>query len=610
MFAVTSRLKYLKMEKAGVTSTNLGNGPFRMISLKHILKSAGFAFCMLIGLADAPASEEIHYADCMSCHKGIESISPNHPFACAACHLRPEDRRAETVSDHRAIVRNPSDPEHAGRFCGPCHENEIRQVSHSLHSTMAGIINQTRYLWGAQDRADPAVYGLTGALKSLPAPGPLISPETAAMLVDDFLRRRCLRCHIHTQGPQRRGLYRGTGCAACHVIYNDEGLYEGDDPAIDPSRNGYPVRHAFTTDIPDEQCLHCHNHNHVGADYKGFFERDFSEVYRSSRGNGKPSPLVYGMDHHRLSKDIHAERGLGCIDCHGRQDVMGDGRIYSFQTAVPKRTCSSCHGGFGGKTPDMSIPALWKEGKGFLFVSRMDGRAHRLPRFREDAAGHRIKAHSNVRCSACHAQWSYQDYGLSVMREDRIHDYKWGDLSVQGDPYLQEKLKGYALSPETAYPVSVDRISGEEKEGIWSMGWRFRRWEPMPLGLDHTGRYAILRPLYQYFVSHVDRAGHVPLDSVVPMRGDGTDRGWAFMPYIPHTIAPFGRTCTACHQNRLAAGLGIQDERTPDTALTIPSQPAIKSMRLMNHKEQEMLLKPTRQWHRERLRMRNPLKMD
>jgi len=547
------------------------------------------------------ASKPIDYADCLACHRGIESISDRHPFACADCHLLPEDRPARTLTDHSKTVRNPSDPRHVETFCGRCHETEIQAVRNSLHATMAGIINQTRYLWGAQDRAAPGRYGLSGPFKALPDPQPEVQPETPAMLVDDFLRRRCLRCHLHGQGAEGPGLYRATGCAACHVFYNNEGRYEGVDPAMDRSKTGYPARHALTTRIPNDQCLHCHNHNHVGADYEGLFEHDHSDTYRSPMVNGKLPPMRYGIDHHRLARDIHGERGLWCIDCHTRQDVMGDGHAYSFQMEVPKRSCSDCHGGFGGKGPDMTNPEIRKGPAGPMYVSKNLGKEHRLPLFRPDSAAHRIEAHVRVRCSACHAQWSFQDYGMSVMREDRINDYKWRDLSVQGDPYIQGKLKAYAVSPDTAYPLSVDYLSGREREGTWSLGWRFRRWEPMPLGVDGAGRYAILRPLYQYLITHVDRSGAVLLDSVAPQRGDGAGRGWAFMPYVPHTIAPFGRACTACHMNRVAAGLGIQDDLTRDTALTLPSPPAIHSMRLLYPQEQERLLNPSRDWRRQRL---------
>ena len=573
---------------------------FCVISIMFILLTGVYA------IENNRAAEKIDYTDCLSCHKGIEPISPTHTFKCAVCHLRPEDNQRKALTDHQEIVRNPSAPGNMKIFCIKCHAKEIKQVKNSLHSTMAGIINQTRYLWGAQKNAAPAIYGLSGPLKPLPQPDLSLYPESPAMLVDDFLRRRCLRCHIHTKGIESTGLYRGTGCAACHVIYNNDGRYRGTDQAIDRSKKGYPARHTFTKLIPNAQCLHCHNNNHVGADYEGLFEHDYNDSYRSPMVNGKLKGATYGLNQHHLARDIHAEKGLWCMDCHTRKDVMGDGHTYSYEMEVPKRSCTDCHGGFNNTAPDLANRAIRKVSDGFLFISKNHGKKHRLPLFSPNSTGHRIQAHAKVRCSACHAQWSYQDYGMSVMREDVINDYKWWSLTAQGDPYLQKKLKKYVESPDTVYPVSMDRLSGKDTSGIWSVGWRFRRWEQMPLGVDHDGRYSILRPLYQYLVTYVDQAGNVPLDSIAPSRGDGTGKGWAFMPYVPHTTAPFGRACNACHQNRVAAGLGIQDEITIDNILTIPSPPAIEGMRLLNREEQRKLIKPTKKWHKERLRAVKP----
>ena len=181
-----------------------------------------------------------------------------------------------------------------------------------------------------------------------------------------------------------------------------------------------------------------------------------------------------------------------------------------------------------------------------------------------------------------------------------MEGYKWYHLTAQGDPYLQKVLEEHLERPEKGYPVSKDWISGESRPGIWSAGWRFRRWEFMPLGVDHEDRYAILRPLYQYLITYVDRLGNVPLDSAIPSRGDG-GRGWAFMPYVPHTVAPFGRSCDSCHQNRVAAGLGIMQKPTMDTGLTISSLPAVKTMRLLNPEEKKKLLEPSGKWRKERL---------
>ena len=552
------------------------------------------------------ASEEnLHksdFRDCMSCHEGIEVISPNHPFACAMCHLHPKDRHNRPLMSHQTILRNPSDPKTVRQFCLPCHQKEISALEHSLHGSVAGVINQTRFLWGAQETAAPAIYGIKGPLKPLPDPDFSPGPQKPENLVDDFLRRRCLRCHIHTRGPGGTGLYRATGCAACHMHYSDDGRYQGKDPAISKSKTGYPTKHTWTRQISNEQCLHCHHQNHVGADYEGLFEHDYHDVFRSPLIQGKPKPRTHGLDYHHLSKDIHAERGLWCVDCHTKKDVMGNGVSYSYQMEVPKRSCRDCHGGFGSHLPDPSILAINKEPGGFYFVSRNKGQKHPLPLFSATSAAHRIDAHKKVRCSACHAQWSFQDYGLSVMREEIIQDYKWTERTVQGDPEMEKELKMHTEKDVVGYPVSTDWLSGEKRPGIWSMGWRFRRWEPMPLGLDQEGHFAIVRPRYQYLISAVDQNGHVSLDSIAPKRGDGSGRGWAFTPYVPHTIAPFGRGCLSCHQNRVAAGLPPDEKPTVDTRLMIPSPPAVKTMRLLNAQEQKNLFQPGAKWHRERLR--------
>jgi hypothetical protein len=183
-----------------------------------------------------------------------------------------------------------------------------------------------------------------------------------------------------------------------------------------------------------------------------------------------------------------------------------------------------------------------------------------------------------------------------------MEGHKWYHLVAQGDPYLEKILKAQVEAPGEHYPISRDWLCGKAKPGIWSVGWRFRRWEFMPLGVDHNNKYTLLRPLYQYLITYVDRLGYIPLDSLIPSRGDGSGRGWAFMPYVPHTIAPFGRQCNGCHLNRTAVGLGVQEEMTMDTRLTIPSPPAVTTMRLLNQDERSRLLEPSGLWQKERLR--------
>ncbi len=564
-----------------------------------VIGALAFLFPCVLCAGEGPVAGD--YGVCDSCHKGIEKISDSHNLTCIECHVPPE-LRGRPLKSHSGLVRNPSSPQNMRVFCLPCHRREIEILDKSLHSTMAGIINQTRYLWGAQGSATPALYGLSGPLKSLPDPGKAVDfPNSPKLLVDDFLRRRCLRCHIGTRGQNAYGLYRASGCAACHVVYGNDGGYRGEDRCIDSGKTGYPARHRFSRNIPTNQCLHCHNHNHVGTDYKGLFEHDYHRTYRSLSSEGVPLQKIYGMDYHHLAPDIHFTKGLICTDCHHKTEIMGDGNMYSYSLEVPGIKCIDCHGGFNSKGREI-LPNI-KQERGILYFYTKTGQKRlAIKIFCKESPSHDPRFHSRVRCSACHAQWSYQDYGLSVIREDVVAPNKWYGLEAQGDPYLEAILSDTVNSNTYSYPISFDWITHEQRPGIWSIGWRFRRWEYLPLGIDNTGRYTVIRPKYQFLVSYVNKLGTVVLDSVVPERGDRTGNGWAYSPYVPHTTGKIGRSCDSCHGNHVGTGDGVIRPVSFDTGLAIPSQPAIKSMRLLTSEEKEKLMKPSSEYHKARLK--------
>ncbi|KHE92298.1 MAG: putative heme protein [Candidatus Scalindua brodae] len=48
----------------------------------------------------------------------------------------------------------------------------------------------------------------------------------------DTYRKQCARCHVWGEGRNKRGDLRASGCAACHMLYGNDGQYEGNDPNI------------------------------------------------------------------------------------------------------------------------------------------------------------------------------------------------------------------------------------------------------------------------------------------------------------------------------------------------------------------------------------------
>ena len=589
---ISPRSLLCKVSIAYHTCNNVGQGSchYSTTPAKGPLALLSF-LCLVLCISGCQNHFDQNVSDCLSCHRGIASAGKGHDFACRICHVLPQDRE-RALKDHSRIIRNPARLSSAQKICSPCHQNQVQNFQTSLHATLAGMINQTRFLFGAQASAFPPVFGAGGNLPLLPSAKAQI--DRPADLVDDLLRRKCLGCHVEAAGSEHTPPYRSRGCAACHVIYASDGRYHGQDQAIDGGQSGYPKVHGLTADIPDSQCLKCHQPNYVGSDAHGLFERDYDSFFQEAMlGDRRAHEQTQGAVH-SLAQDVHTRRGLQCVDCHSREDVMGDGRLAGFALDSPGTSCQECHGGFARSKPSSEVDGLHIE-SGKWFFDAKDGTRRQVPRFVADALSHNPRVHSRLRCSACHAQWTAHDYGLSLQRQDGGDFRVWTYLIRQGDPRLEAELEKL-LADTDRTPTSRDLLTGKSGLGVWLKGYRFRRWENMVLGVDHQGRISLLRPLHQYRISYVDEQSRVLLDSVVPVRGDDQGPGWAYMPYVPHTTAKQGRPCQTCHGQTMAAGLGWSKDAGltagTDFELLRPSPPAIDSMRLLNADERRRLLDP------------------
>jgi hypothetical protein len=428
--------------------------------------------------------------DCVECH-AVEAFDPiHHDFTCKACHVLPQHR---TNYNHASdIIANPDSLEYAPIFCGECHEKEITDVAHSSHVTMQNAINQTRTLWGF----------LNSNVTKDTLPHPPLHVEEPKDLVDDFLRRKCLKCHIGNQGSGEAGMYRGKGCMACHMEYAKDGKYQGNDLTMRGKRP-FAKTHSMSDEVPMSACLSCHNRIFVGTDYKGLFPVDHDKSYRAPiTKEGKYPEKLYGTRYHHLSQDVHYKQGLTCKDCHGKAEIMEGKQAL---------TCKDCHN-------DIS-----------------QNEAH-------------AAYHDTLDCSTCHAAWQMSNYELSVFRDDTKDYGKWRNLMEQEDAYLEGFLKEAMSAKSPPEPRMPDWLEGEEKEGIWYSGWRFRRWEHVLLGNDEEGKIKLLRPLFQYRISYRDNNGTMVLDDVRTLEGEAIE---AFSPYVPHTIGKQAKSCESCHENPL-----------------------------------------------------------
>ncbi|MFQ5408251.1 MAG: multiheme c-type cytochrome [Anaerolineales bacterium] len=279
---------------------------------------------------------------CLTCHFGIEEISPSHPvdvFGCVACHGG--DRLSLDVAEAHADLRgpsgNPADLSVVEQSCGSadCHggelqsnRNHIARITRSLHTTyasaLAAFAQEYDVAAGPLGVVDVAadIYGPPGTLDALAALDPAALESAGAKRFSD----NCLHCHLGAAPIDAPGYYRGAGCAACHVPYADDGVYRGADPTVPTDEPGHPLRHALTVVMPSAQCTRCHGRGNYSLQTLAF------------------TPHDPGDNPHNTDTATVCERELDCIDCHNAGEAMGDGYLYANADAAPSVECRTCHG--------------------------------------------------------------------------------------------------------------------------------------------------------------------------------------------------------------------------------------------------------------------------
>ncbi len=302
---------------------------------------------------------------CVTCHIGLEEISSSHPsqtFGCVICHGG--DRLALDADRAHATMRggrNPSDLSVATQSCGQpnCHggyadeeQNHVDRVLKSLQATYAGGITSVRYTFGLQS-SPLAQFGLRAISdsdkrlpsKALPA---LDAWKPVTGTVEATFQQNCVNrgCHLGAEPAKPQPYYmRSTGCAACHYLYDDDGLYRGNDPTIPREQPGHGTVHRLTTAIPYAQCDHCHNRGNYSLKQMAFLPREDLPPAAA------PIPTTMPPEGRRLKEYYQpiaeftkCEYELNCIDCHTAQEAMGDGHIYGSKKDSQYIQCQTCHG--------------------------------------------------------------------------------------------------------------------------------------------------------------------------------------------------------------------------------------------------------------------------
>jgi hypothetical protein len=311
-----------------------------------------------------------------------------------------------------------------------------------------------------------AEYNAAGLADDLNPDGSVITDSPLARLFVEQVTFTCGNCHLGSAGANNRaGDYRSSGCSACHMPYSLTGRAGTADPNVvkteplDTTDIDQPERAHLRTHriasiakigtdgnpvlgIDDHTCAGCHQgSNRTVMQYWGIRLDQNADVRNGRQYPANPvtnastfgdtrlfDPVLAnhefnGRNHNQYllredydgdgrddtPPDVHYDAGLGCIDCHGSNDMHGgvvddpNRPLFSRMEQNVSIRCESCHGTFSsyaatvaGADYDGNAAEVALDGKGnqlkhvfktpdgrYWLKSRLTGATHYLPQTRD-----------------------------------------------------------------------------------------------------------------------------------------------------------------------------------------------------------------------------------
>lgn len=448
---------------------------------------------------------------CLSCHTE-EKLDPAHDasvIGCTPCHLG-NPLAITKDKGHKGMVRNPGDLRHVAKTCSVegCHPTDEHKVKNSLMATNRGILGTLLYYWGEADNQNSNL-----SVEELIRTG-----QTSLAL--DYFRKLCATCHLWKQKNDLDGIpkffnEKGGGCSACHFHIPDKTSIEMvlvSDDDTDEGEEEKKIHPHITRAVSSVNCIRCHNRSgRIGISYMGIFEAEgYGTPYEQGALNSNQLPGA--RFYLEIADDVHHAKGMECIDCHTRNEIMGDGTNYAHYEEQLEISCETCHSRKPGRTrKNNMLTNLESEGGEILLFGKVDDKPHPV---RQPKAGVcDFPAHKRVSCEGCHSTWVAQCYGCHAKRDG-------------GERHL-------------------DKLSLQETKGLWEEGRSYIRYERPMLGVWQDD-IVVVTPGCQDIVTVVGEDGNIE---------QSFDR-FTMAAINPHTTQAKGRECFDCHGSTKSVGLG------------------------------------------------------
>jgi hypothetical protein len=433
---------------------------------------------------------------CLSCHttEKLDAAHDTKLLGCSSCHLG-DALAIDKVTAHKGIVKNPGDLRVVEKTCGVegCHAADVKKVKNSLMATNRGILATLLYYWGEAPDQN-GVFSVEQLLES---------GENS--LAIDYYRKLCGTCHLWKQKGDLPGFFgeKGGGCTACHY-QKDENLSEAEAKKIHPF---------VTKKVPMKNCVRCHNRSgRIGISYTGVYESEnYGTPYEDGGMNSRELPgNRYYLD---ITEDIHHEKGMTCIDCHTRNEIMGDGTMYAHYEDQVEIHCATCHAttDVGVTRKGDNLNNVVEKDSGHVLQNKITEQVHPLKPLKAGVCD--FAGHNRMSCDSCHSSWVPQCYGCHV-KYDRSD-------------------------------TDLDKLTMTQTEGWWSEGRSYIRYERPTLAVWGK-KVVIVTPGCQDIITLLDEDGGE----------DSQFNSFTMAAISPHTTQAKGRSCVECHTKTKVMGLG------------------------------------------------------
>lgn len=479
---------------------------------------------------------------CVTCHKGMSGFSDAHKpeyIGCYSCHGG-DPLTLDKSKAHKGMYRVPGNLSNASQSCGNagCHPGIVPRVNASLMSTLSGIISVDKWVFGETDDLNIASH----------------INEIGHSASGQHLRNLCAGCHLGNEkiktGPAD-WLERGGGCLACHLTYDEKSLSTLNQiKGRQKSDNVLPLFHpALDLHISNDKCKSCHSRSgRISMNYEGWHETELKPESVKGKNNHQvlPDKRVFV----KMPADVHHQKGMLCVDCHGSYEVMGDGKNYAHKEEAVKVQCSDCHAVQANKQklhtetdPETQLISwlrkfkaegvqviLTQKGDFPLVNTLVEENGTRLSMIKKTGAGISVmkppakactegKAHARLSCEACHTAWAPQCIGCHNSYESMTMGFDMLKNTSRKGTWIEHATEGLAEMP-------VLGISENDKS-------------------KKNGQISTFTP---GMIMTIDKGSFA--------KGEKTVFHRLYAPSAAHTTQRQGRSCQSCHNDPLAIGYG------------------------------------------------------